>query len=285
MPVPDGPQTTRFSCRSIHSNVVSDRWVGAGIDDTVSSQVSNVLPVGNPAAVRRMLIDDALPAGEFLGEQRPDGFGWVPALRFGGGQHVGCVAAHVRQMQLSQQVDDLIDRCGRVGHDAASPKPPSSGGGLHRVVLVGASSLPDRVRSEDRGDVAVGEPFERGGVTERPIDAFDTVQPGELDRVGHLHLHPRRPCGGGLDQPHPGAVTEREELGLGRVRRLGLAGQRAGRAWRVVGVVDARVPRRRPQVPGDLDRARGRDVGGDDLVAVDTDPHDSDRRGCAGPSR
>ena len=34
-----------------HSRVVNDRCVGAGIDDTVSSQVSNVLPVGNPAAV------------------------------------------------------------------------------------------------------------------------------------------------------------------------------------------------------------------------------------------
>ena len=79
--MPDGPQTTRFSWRSIHSRVVSDRWVGDGIDDTVSSQVSKVLPVGNPAAVRRMLIDDACRAGEFFGEQGPDGFGRVPSVR------------------------------------------------------------------------------------------------------------------------------------------------------------------------------------------------------------
>ena len=43
------------------------------------------------------------------------------------------------------------------------------------MFLVYASSLPDGVRSKDRRDITVGESFERGGVTERPIDAFDTV--------------------------------------------------------------------------------------------------------------
>jgi len=32
------------------------------------------------------------------------------------------------------------------------------------------------LRGEDRGDIAVGEPFERGGVTERPVHRLDTVQ-------------------------------------------------------------------------------------------------------------
>ena len=59
LPVPDGPHTTRFSWRWIHSRVRSARWVGAGIDDTVSSQASKVLPVGNPAALRRARTDDA----------------------------------------------------------------------------------------------------------------------------------------------------------------------------------------------------------------------------------
>ena len=55
----DGPHTTRFSRRSIHSRVRSARWVDAGIDDTVSSEAWKVLPVGNPAALRRAWIGDA----------------------------------------------------------------------------------------------------------------------------------------------------------------------------------------------------------------------------------
>ena len=65
-----------------------------------------------------------------------------------------------------------------------------------------------------------------------------------------------------------------EELGFRCARRSRLAGQCPGGAWRVVGVVDARVPRRRPHVAGNLNRTRHRDVGGDNLVAVDTNPHD-----------
>ncbi len=59
MPVPDGPHTTRFSCRSTHSRLRRARCVGAGIDDSVSSQASKVLPVGNPAALRRARIEEA----------------------------------------------------------------------------------------------------------------------------------------------------------------------------------------------------------------------------------
>ena len=57
--VPDGPHTTRFSRRWIHSRVRSARWVGAGIELTVSSEASKVLPVGNPAALRLARIEDA----------------------------------------------------------------------------------------------------------------------------------------------------------------------------------------------------------------------------------
>ena len=147
-------------------------------------------------------------------------------------------------------------------------------GWLHRVVLIGASSLPDGVGGDDRCGVAVGEPFERRGVTERPIDPFDTMQPGELNGFGHLHLHPRRACRGSLDEPHSCAGTELQELRLGSVARLGLTGQRTRWSWRVVSVIDARVPRCRPGMACDLDRTRCRDVCGDDLIAIDTDPHD-----------
>jgi hypothetical protein len=58
------------------------------------------------------------------------------------------------------------------------------------VVLIGTSSLTDGVRSENRGDVTVTEPFMGGGVTERPIDPLNTMKLSELNGFGHLHFHP-----------------------------------------------------------------------------------------------
>ena len=101
---------TRFSWRWIHSRVRSARWVGAGIELTVPSQMSKVLPVGNPAALRRARIEDAWRPGELLGQQCAYCFGRFPALCLGGGQQVRCCGAHVRQAQGAEQVDDLVDR-------------------------------------------------------------------------------------------------------------------------------------------------------------------------------
>src|SRR5712691_3519509 len=85
LPVPDGPQTTRFSCRPIHSRVRSAAWAGAGIEDRAWSQASKVLPAGNAAGSQR----GPVPAGDFLGEQGLEYLGGVPALRPGGGEHLG----------------------------------------------------------------------------------------------------------------------------------------------------------------------------------------------------
>jgi hypothetical protein len=54
LPVPDRPQTTRFSCRPIHSRVRSAAWVGAGTEDSRSSQAAKILPVGKAARARRV---------------------------------------------------------------------------------------------------------------------------------------------------------------------------------------------------------------------------------------
>ena len=51
-------------------------------------------------------------------------------------------------------------------------------------------SFPDWVRSEDRGEITGGKTFVGGGVTERPVETFDTVGLGELHGFGHLHLDP-----------------------------------------------------------------------------------------------
>ena len=97
---------------------------GPGSSDTVSSQVSNVLPVGNPAAVRRVLIEEACrPASSSASSAR---------TASAGSQRCALAVANTsgawRRMcgrrKLSQQLDDLVGRCGGAGgHDAALPKP------------------------------------------------------------------------------------------------------------------------------------------------------------------
>ena len=54
LPVPEGPQITRFSLRPIHSNVWRACWVGSGTELTWGCQASKVFPVGNAAAARRV---------------------------------------------------------------------------------------------------------------------------------------------------------------------------------------------------------------------------------------
>jgi hypothetical protein len=87
---------------------------------------------------------------------------------------------------------------------------------------------------EDRGEVAVGEPARRGGLTERPVDGLRPVRGGHLDRLRHLGPDPAGAGRGGLGQPYPGAAAEGEELRLGCGAGLRLAVQRPGRGGRVV---------------------------------------------------
>ena len=56
LPVPEGPQTTTFSCRLTHSRVRSPFWVGVGIEERAGFQASNVLPVGRRALRRRLVV-------------------------------------------------------------------------------------------------------------------------------------------------------------------------------------------------------------------------------------
>jgi hypothetical protein len=54
LPVPDGPQTQRFSLRCTHSSVLSASWVGRGMVEACSSQSPKVFPAGNAARLRRV---------------------------------------------------------------------------------------------------------------------------------------------------------------------------------------------------------------------------------------
>ena len=126
LPVPDGPQTTRFSWRPIHSRVRSAAWVGAGTEDRRSSQASNVFPVGNAALARRVAREERVPAGDFLGEQGAQDLGGVPPLGLGRGDDLGGGAAHVGQPHAAQQLlQAVVER--RRGR----------GGGGHEVLLTG----------------------------------------------------------------------------------------------------------------------------------------------------
>ena len=114
---------------------------------------------------------------------------------------------------------------------------------------------PGRISSQDRGQVAVCEAAEHRGGTERPVEPLGAVQSGKGDGLGHLDLHAGRARSSCFNEPGAGAVSDGEELGLGRARRLRTPPERPSRARRVVGVVDHRMPRRRTLVAGNLDWA------------------------------
>lgn len=56
--MPEGPHTTKFSRRPIHSSVRNACWVGAGMEDSSGCQSWNAFPVGNPAAALRVASAD-----------------------------------------------------------------------------------------------------------------------------------------------------------------------------------------------------------------------------------
>ena len=203
LPVPDGPHTTRFSWRSTHSRVRSARWVGAGIDERVSSQTSKVLPVGNPAALRRARIEDACrPASSSASSARMASAG-SQRCALAVASSSGAAARMCGQPQLAEQVDDLVDRGAR---RSSVPSEPSQAPvpGCSEWISSARRRCTGRVGGQDRGQIAFGEPAERGGVAERPVDPLGAVEAGEGDRFGHLHLHPAVPAGGGFDQPAAG---------------------------------------------------------------------------------
>ena len=288
LPVPDGPQTTRFSWRSIHSRVRSDRWVGAGIDDTVSSQRVEGLAGREPGGCAADVDRGRVAAGELFGEQGPDRFGWVPALRFGGGQHVGgvcgaCAAAAAGAAGRRPRRSVRSWRsCGRPSRSCA------------HALVEGCIEWSSSARSSSpRGCAAridarspSANRSKRGGVTERPVDAVRRRAVGPADGFGHLHLHPRRARRGGLDQPQPGARRRVPRNAAsaalaawvaGRARPAGVAGSGRRRCsgapassgrWRATSTA----PRRRAR---GWRRSRRRRHG----------PTPSRRPGCAGPSR
>ena len=63
-PVPDGPQTHRFSRRATHSSEARASWVGRGMGEAAASQSPKVFPAGKPAGYRpRVGVDPVIGAG------------------------------------------------------------------------------------------------------------------------------------------------------------------------------------------------------------------------------
>ena len=72
----------------------------------------------------------AFPAGGLLGQQRPQHLGRFPALRLGGGDHLGGVAADVRQPQPAQQRLQVVGQRRRRRHPGCGHR--RAGGGCGR---------------------------------------------------------------------------------------------------------------------------------------------------------
>ena len=187
--------------------------------DTVPSQMSKVLPVGNPAALRRARIEDAWrPASSSVSSALsllrpvPSVVPWRwptgPVLRRACEVGAGRGASRrPRRSALSSSV--------------ASEATPSGGAGLQRVHVIGAPALSGRVGepgSRPGRRLRSGRTSRRGRApNQRRICA---VEAGKGDGFGHLDLHPARARGGCFNEPGAGAVSDGEELGLGRARRL-----------------------------------------------------------------
>ena len=251
LPVPDGPHTTRFSWRWIHSRVRSARWVGAGIELTVSSQASKVLPVGNPAALRRAgwrTLDGrrALrPAAR--ASLRP-----VPSV-VPGGQQVRRGDTHVGQAQGAQQVDDLVDQ-GLVHRSpprrpqaavegcsecASSARRRCPGGSAARIEARSPSAKRPNIAAWPSAQSSRSVLCSRARVTASAILTFMRLVPAAAASTSQVRA------------PSPMARNSASATLVGFGRRR----QRPRGAWRVVGVVDHRMPRRRTLVAGDLDWA------------------------------
>ena len=99
----------------------------------------------------------------------------------------------------------------------------------------------------DGQQVTVAEPARQRGGAQRGINSGRPGERGELDRLGHLRADPGGARGGGLGQPGPGAVADRQERFLPARGRLDPRRPRRPvrllRMIRVVGQVDPRVPR------------------------------------------
>ena len=170
----------------------------------------------------------------------PEDLDRFPALRLRGGDHLGGVPADVGQPQPPQQLPRPrpaaaarpAPRAGGAGASAwRSPADLSAArAGLlargwcwpsraqpvvpwarERVLAGDASVLPGagwwrRVVVEDRGQVGLGEPAVHGGVPQRPVDLAGVEQLGQRRRASAILTRIlRRPRGGGLAQPQPGA--------------------------------------------------------------------------------
>ena len=174
----------------------------------------------------------AVPAGDLLGEQGPEDLGGFPALRLGGGEHLGGGAADVRQPQPAQQRLQLGGqrRRGRSRPPArlcggGRPGPARGAIGVRRAVVAeprptrwcpGPGSGPRRpgrprpgrgggLVGEDRGQVGLGEPaVRRAAWPERPVDRARRRAAWPAATASAILARTRvAPGRGGLDQPQP----------------------------------------------------------------------------------
>ena len=152
LPVPAGPQTTRFSARPIHSRVRSAAWVGAGIEEVASFQAWKVFPVGNAARARPVANEErsrpATPANTApVGPRRGPSAApsrW-PGLR---GRRGGCAGA-ASAAAVPPARRPMVAGGGPGGH--GWPRSPSSNAAI-RSASAGQSMPPARGSGARRSD-------------------------------------------------------------------------------------------------------------------------------------
>src|SRR5262249_16409764 len=124
--VPDGPATTRFSARLIHSRVASAFWVASGTDDSSGRQEENVLPAGKAAVLRRIRrVAASRPVTSSASRTRSTSAGshrWAPAVGRQTGAALSREGGPTRRTSASRPA-------GFGGAARAGPRGPAAAGG------------------------------------------------------------------------------------------------------------------------------------------------------------
>ena len=132
-------------------------------------------------------------------------------------------------IHLGQRVRQVGEpgRVAAAGHGAvpgAAPNPaqaevPGWAEYASSATVTAPVRAPGGLVAGDGQQVTVTEPAGQRRGAQRGVHRGGPGQRGELDRLGHLRADPGRARGGGLGQPGPGAVADRQE------RRLRLGGR------------------------------------------------------------
>jgi hypothetical protein len=183
LPVPEGPQTTKFSRRPIRSNLRRACWVGTGMLVDCSCQTAKVLPVGNPAAVRRLASAERSrprpPHRVACAAPRPASTAAPLAVARTSGARRRTCGIRSRRSNASTSAGS-----GGAAGNRRSARPartPPARASLSPSVLALERGAGRCVVGQDRGEVVLAEPAADRGVPERPVHSLRVARAGWSD--------------------------------------------------------------------------------------------------------